>query len=294
MAFTQPYTINFSDSGDKYLQFLHEVINTPLPEEGKILDSEGFRPPHSQNFYELIFFNSGSRIIRVEQSQYSFGTGDIFAVGPGQKHSGKSTECNLDRYYIHISVNAFDHLKNSGGELMKIFLDKKGHKITPSAEKRKMIFEYLRTVDSIVRFDKSSLKDINAYSCILRILALINEECRDSVKDSKNELFLNVLSYIENSYNEKDVIENITSVFGISRSSLWRMFCSMLDTTPGKYLLEVRLKNAKLLLENGNDVTWTAMECGFSDCSHFIKRFKERYSVTPLKYKKAYCDTGDC
>ncbi len=81
-------------------------------------------------------------------------------------------------------------------------------------------------------------------------------------------------------------MQNIIKNFGISRSSLWRLFKSELNTTPNDFVYNTRLKNAALLLKRGYDVTTTAEMCGFSDCSHFIKKFKEHYKMTPLKYKK--------
>ena len=125
MAFTTPYTIKFSESKTKYIEFLHEVIKTPV--ENEVFLEDGFRKTHTQEFYELIFFNSGKRIIRVGKNEYEFNPGDVFNVCPDEEHAGKCIPCILDRYYVHISPDAFSDLKDKD-KLMGIFTNRKKYK----------------------------------------------------------------------------------------------------------------------------------------------------------------------
>lgn len=285
MAFTKPYRINFSDRGEKYLEFLHEIINTPLKEELS-LNGE-FKAPHTQEFCEIIFYNSGNRMARIGENEFMFSAGDIFVVRPDEEHAGKSVPCVLDRYYLHISPDAFSDLKD-GENLMNIFFGREkysGNKITPTAEKQEIIRKSLMNINHTVRFGNEKTKNLEAYGMIIELLGVINS-CMETDKTPKDKMLLNILSFIENSYPESDVMENVLKHFSISRSSLWRMFKMQMNTAPYSYLLKVRLENARIMLDGGMDVTTASMQCGFSDCSHFIKKFKEKYGVTPYKYKK--------
>lgn len=287
MAFTQPHTINFTDSEGINLEFLHEIIKTPE------IEKNGLREYHTQDYCELIFFNSGEREIQVGDAEYFFKAGDIFVVSPDEAHRGKSKPCILDRYYIHIYPDTFSHLKNNGNDLMKIFYNRKkntDNKITLPVELQNRIQKLLTSLDNTVCFGSKNTKDFESYAFIIEILTILNNfsEKKTNYSFRKNELFLNILSYIENSYPESDLMQSIIKNFGISRSSLWRLFKSELNTTPYDFLYKTRLKNAALLLKHGYDVTTAAQMCGFSDCSHFIKKFKEHYKMTPFKYKKAF------
>jgi AraC-like DNA-binding protein len=292
MAFTKPYQINFSAENGIQLEFLHEIIQTPLDKNDSIFETpDGFNPPHSQNYCELIFFNSGSRDIRVGDSQYFLSAGDILAVRPGEKHCGRSRHCILDRYYIHIYPNALSHLKDGGCELTAVFFERKEYTnniIKLPFNEQKHIRELLMAIDNTLRFGAYKTKDAEAYAYIICILSTLNNYMKDNTagKKSKNELLLNILSYIENSYDSNSVITDILKHFGVSRSTLWRLFKSEINTTPMAYLQKVRLENARILLAKDIDVMNVSLMCGFSDCSHFIRRFKQKFGMTPLQYKK--------
>jgi AraC-like DNA-binding protein len=299
MAFKQPYTIKFSDSEEVLLQFLHEIIETPLEQEKKLFEmSDGFYAPHvNDNYCELIFFNAGSRDIRIGNYESVFKAGDILVVRPDEEHCGRSHSCILDRYYIHISRNSFEGLKNEGQSIMGIFFDREkytNNKITLLLEEQRQVQKLLMQLDNIVRFGDEKTKDIESYAIVIQILSLLNKHFKGikDYKSQKSEFFLGILSYIENSYSDADIMSSLLKNFGVSRSNLWRMFKEEMNITPTGYLQKVRMENAKLILEQGCDVTSTSIQCGFSDCSHFIKKFKEWYGVTPLKYKKNLTDNS--
>ena len=291
MAYTQPHIIRFTDSDTIDLEFLHEIVETPMGGESYLfMHADGFHQPHEQDYCELIFFQSGSRDIRIGKTESIYTAGDIMVVTPQEEHCGRSHHCILDRYYLHIYPQAFSHLKDGGRTIMGIFYNRElytNNKITLPYEVRARVQKLLTLVDNTLRFGNSSTREIEAYALVIEILGILNPYANGAkqARTAKGKFLLNVLSYIENAYPETDVLKNAMRSFGISRSSLWRMFKSELNTTPGAYLLNIRLANAKLLLDAGYDVTNTAAECGFSDCSHFIKKFKERYSLTPLAYK---------
>ena len=77
-------------------------------------------------------------------------------------------------------------------------------------------------------------------------------------------------------------IDQIATQAGVSRRTLNRLF-NIEDTTPTRWLWAQRLERSKVLLETHKDVRVTdvALNCGFSDFSHFSRVFKSRFGVTP-------------
>ena len=291
MAFTKPYTAHFSANQNIYIEFLHEVIRTPDDFDVKMpVDKEGFHYPHKTPYCVLIFFNSGSRDIKVGNNYDTYTAGDIFMVRPDEERCARGIPCMLDRYYLHIHPDAFLNLKNGTADLMGIFYNRKKNtknKITLPFEQTNQIRKILNSIDNTIRFGNKSTRDLICYAKTIEILNILNNNCKNAnVNTQKNSLFLNILSYIENSYPEPQIVSNIVKNFGISRSGLWRLFKEEMNTTPTQYLRKTRLENAKILLDEGYSVTHTATLCGFSDCSHFIKNFREKYKVTPLNYQK--------
>jgi AraC family transcriptional regulator, exoenzyme S synthesis regulatory protein ExsA len=66
-----------------------------------------------------------------------------------------------------------------------------------------------------------------------------------------------------------------------------REFNTVFHTTPGKWLLQKRLENANLLLHTTpKSVSEIAFESGFENNTHFSRVFKEKYGLSPFRYRK--------
>ncbi len=72
-----------------------------------------------------------------------------------------------------------------------------------------------------------------------------------------------------------------------SLSAFKRDFQKIYQTTPGKWLLEKRLLQARNLLRNRNKtITEAAFESGFESNAHFSRSFKKRFMVAPSAIKQ--------
>ena len=95
-------------------------------------------------------------------------------------------------------------------------------------------------------------------------------------------------AYINRHYAEEITVDMIAESVNLNKNYLIRLFKAEAGTTPMKYLLDTRLHFARaLLLQTDETVSGIAERCGFNTSSYFIKCFKERYSESPLSYKRA-------
>lgn len=82
---------------------------------------------------------------------------------------------------------------------------------------------------------------------------------------------------------------SLANDLNISKRHLHHLFAQE-GTTFGHELSEFRLHRAKQLLEDPRfakiPIGELAFRCGFADQSHFSKRFRKRFGVSPLAYKK--------
>jgi transcriptional regulator GlxA family with amidase domain len=82
--------------------------------------------------------------------------------------------------------------------------------------------------------------------------------------------------------------EDTASEAGISTRQLERLFQDFLKDSPAGHFRKLRLRRARwLLLHTRRTITDIAQECGFSDSSHFAKRYKEFYGHAPNRDRKA-------
>jgi len=68
---------------------------------------------------------------------------------------------------------------------------------------------------------------------------------------------------------------------GRDRWSLSRDFRTVFGTSPYRYLLLRRLDGARALLVSGHAIADAAVTCGFADQSHFTRRHKQAFGMTP-------------
>ncbi len=71
-----------------------------------------------------------------------------------------------------------------------------------------------------------------------------------------------------------------------SASSFKREFQDHYKTTPGRWLTQKRLQQAKLLLKTSKkNISEIALDSGFENLSHFSRVFKEKFGASPLQYR---------
>ncbi|MDC0739292.1 helix-turn-helix domain-containing protein, partial [Cognatishimia sp. SS12] len=85
-------------------------------------------------------------------------------------------------------------------------------------------------------------------------------------------------------------ISELAALVHVSVRQLERLFRRYLSQSPGRFYADMRLKRAHDLLHRTNmPLIDIAMACGFSSPSHFAKRYRLLYGVSPsqLRQQKA-------
>lgn len=123
---------------------------------------------------------------------------------------------------------------------------------------------------------------------IVDILAHVNS---DSQEMQLNKTINEALFHIQRDYGSKDFNINIlANAMQLHRITLAKLFMKHLGKTPHQYLLDYRIEQAILLLEdNALNVQEISNAVGFTRCSYFIKTIKKYTGKTPgeLKGKRA-------
>lgn len=76
----------------------------------------------------------------------------------------------------------------------------------------------------------------------------------------------------------------IADRLGISTRQLERLFAQVLNCSPKKHFLELRLKRAQnLLIQTESTVTEVAIACGFENTGHFSRVYRTHFGIQPSK-----------
>jgi AraC-like DNA-binding protein len=99
--------------------------------------------------------------------------------------------------------------------------------------------------------------------------------------------FLAIVEHISKHYTDPAcTVSGLCREFYVSRSTLCRQFRTHFQMTPSDYIESKRFSEAKKRLLAGCSVQDTCFFCGFSDCSYFIKRFRNKFGMTPRAYRQ--------
>lgn len=97
--------------------------------------------------------------------------------------------------------------------------------------------------------------------------------------------------YIEQYYGDSITSSTLASYVHLSQSTFNRLFSKELGVPPMKYLEEVRLVKAKILLKRADiSLTDVAVECGFGSGAHFATIFKKYENMSPSEYRKKHLE----
>ena len=97
--------------------------------------------------------------------------------------------------------------------------------------------------------------------------------------------------FIEQHYMENVTVEKLANLGYMSKTSFNRRFKKEIGITPIEYLIEVRIKMAKLMLKRKeHQMTDIAMRCGFGSSAHFSSCFQKIVGLTPSEYRDKYAD----
>ena len=94
------------------------------------------------------------------------------------------------------------------------------------------------------------------------------------------------LGYVDKHYTEKISAEQLSMEVGLSKEKLQAGMQQCKGCTLHKYLQQVRLEKARLLLANTNHpVKAVADAAGFVNESHFCKVFRKVHYISPVEYR---------
>ena len=96
------------------------------------------------------------------------------------------------------------------------------------------------------------------------------------------------LGVIQRDYAFLDGIGELASRLEVSQEYLTRCFCRETGMTPGRYLNQVRIENACILLRQGrHTVQFVSDACGFANANYFARVFRRAVGVNPRDYARA-------
>ena len=157
---------------------------------------------------------------------------------------------------------------------------------TPSESDR--VLTLFKHLEQVLRSSDDLSKKYEALSLFYRILSLLVVKKASTYSTNKQkECIEPAITYLEKHIFDSNLkISKLSSLCDISEPFFRKIFLSVFGTSPKKYILCQRMKQAKMILESGEyqSISDVAKNVGYDDALYFSKIFKNYYGSSPSRF----------
>jgi AraC-like DNA-binding protein len=128
-------------------------------------------------------------------------------------------------------------------------------------------------------------KETSAIATFSRLLIRHGRIPERRVDDRAQRAVRLVQEYIDEHLAEHTSLKELSVIAGMSRYHLLRLFKQTAGLPPHAWRNQRRIHRARRLLSAGMPIADVALDSGFSDQSHFSRKFKPIVGTTPRRYR---------
>lgn len=232
----------------------------------------------------FLFFivTEGSGNLTFQNISYPIKSGDcvwLNCLEPYSHESSVTSPWSLN--WVHFfgpQANSFySQYKDMGGPVL----------FTPSS-----LTPYVETLQALYQTQrqKNALSDLVSHNLLTNLITQIFSDTLNRYSGASiPEKFTQVRNFIEEHYNEKISLDQLSEQFYISKYHLVREYQRLFGITMLNDLTTKRLSHAKSMLRfTDESIETIASASGFQTSSYFIKVFKRFENITPLEYRRKW------
>ncbi len=235
---------------------------------------------HAHHFTEILYITKGKGSFIFSHEQVPVKEQDLIIINPNVEHTEKS--CPYQPLeYIAVGIEGFAFT-------------------TPESSDQVTFYNYIEEKNVYLSYLEQLLDEVenqkNDYELILRniieILLLklmrkkhLNLEKISSQKISKDIAFTK--NFIKQHFREKINLDTLANASHMNKYYLSHSFKKLVGLSPIEYLIDIRIRESKLLLETTNyPISDISNIIGFSSQSLFSQTFKRETNMTPSQYRR--------
>ncbi|WP_434360963.1 AraC family transcriptional regulator [Parasalinivibrio latis] len=239
---------------------------------------------HSHDEFSFGMIEQGSAEYRNRHKIHRIGNGDMVTINPGDVHS-----CNPDKgtwSYNMLFVDAKEL-----GDVQRDVLQQTCLDYVPfnaDVSENPLTFSRFQSLLNALGDESSRLQ---AQACVYDfvescwgVVPTYGRNNFESVDPGIGRIKEKLLDEIDNAHQ----LEDLAKEAGMSRYQLLRAFKNEYGLPPYAFLIDERIKRAKVMLKTGQTISDVALQLGFSDQAHFQRHFKKKLAVTPRYYQSHF------
>lgn len=235
--------------------------------------------PHSHHFTELFFILQGKGTFSIADQSFPIHEHDLIIINSNLSHTELS-DSNEPLSYIVLAVDHLEFQDDSN----------KGYALYTLAQRREEIAFYFKSIlwEARNRGENYEIICQNLFQVLIYKLirdVQTNLVVSPSKKTTQECRF--VEQYLNEHFKEDISLQTLSELTYLNKYYLAHVFKNYKGISPINYLIQVRIKEAKHLLETTDySVAKIASLIGFSSQSYFSQAFRKETTMTPNEYRK--------
>lgn len=228
------------------------------------------------------YVSKGKGTFKVNNKIFNLKQGDIFIILKGMNvEYMASMDDPWEYYWIGFSgSNSIEYLNRTS------IIDSYAVTCTEDSKIPNII---LNMCEISKNYNPSSSDDVVLLRELYSLLYTFIKEFPKEFEYKDKELHTYIqeaINFINSNYMNSITINEVANHVNLSRSYLYKMFIKNLKVSPQKYLINLRMYKATLLLKNTKlPIGEVANKVGYSDSLLFSKTFSKYFSMSPLNYR---------
>jgi AraC-like DNA-binding protein len=131
--------------------------------------------------------------------------------------------------------------------------------------------------------DSKFLIDLYAQELVCYLIR--NKDANQVLNFQTDNPINKAICYMNDNFLQSVSIKQLACNINMSEANFCQYFKRITNTTPNRYLTNIKLEKSKGLLKQAS-VTEVAFDLGYDNISYFISLFKKKYGITPKQYQK--------
>ncbi|MEF1288454.1 helix-turn-helix domain-containing protein [Vibrio sp. M260118] len=238
---------------------------------------------HSHNEFSFGIIEQGRADYRNHNTTHHIGRGDIVTINPSDVHS-----CNPEAGTWSYSMLFIDTEKM--GQIQQEVLGQSHADYTPfnhAFERGDVIKNrYLALFNDL----QTEAEQLQVQSRLYDFVEAVHGQSPVENKPVPTSSLKRIREKLLDDVSHTHQLDHLAEEAQMSRYQLLRAFKHYYGLPPHAYLMDEKIKRAKVMLKSGQDIAQVALQLGFSDQAHFQRQFKKKIAVTPKFYQSHFVD----
>lgn len=253
-------------------------------------------PEHFHDFSELSIILEGTGCHIINGKKYIISTGEVFVINGQTRHSFSELRdfviCNIkyDYEFYFSELREFNLMAGFN------YLFRLHHLLDNNDFKSRMVLSgamLMQVRHLLTGLEKEFVAHTEGYQTMVKslfhqLVVLLSRHYMPGQPSA--DMYQGVsaaIAYIESHYRADIRLTDLLAVSRMSRSQFLRLFELVMQTTPNRYIQQLRIDHAcRLMLSPDYSLTEIAYASGFTDLNYFSRLFAKLKGIRPGEFRK--------